>query len=112
MTGSIPEDQLTLRRSPDADGVVVILEGELDLATAPQLERALREVQATSPGRILIDLRDLGFMDSTGLAVIVRAQLAADTSGHRLALGHPPPQVKRLLQITGLVDLFTFEDPD
>ena len=70
--GSIAIERLT-----DAQGVVVALHGELDLATARELELHLREIEATHPGRLVIDLTDLEFMDSTGLAVMIRAHQSA-----------------------------------
>lgn len=99
-----------LRRHTDALGPRLDLEGELDLASAPQLEQALRDATATSPGRILIDLGELAFMDCIGVGVLIRAQDAADAGGHQLALAHAPQQVRRLLELTQLIDRFTFED--
>ena len=62
-----------------ADGEVRIeLTGELDLATSPALERTLQDVTAsTGGGRVVVDLRGLSFMDSTGLRVVMRWDGAA-----------------------------------
>lgn len=59
--------------------------GELDLATAPQLERTLRETQQQAR-LILLDLRELTFMDSAGVHTIVNASIAARQLGRRLVL--------------------------
>jgi stage II sporulation protein AA (anti-sigma F factor antagonist) len=59
---------------------------------------------------LLIDLSRLDFMDSTGLAVMIRAQRAAQANGHRLSLRHGPTHILRLFELTGLLDHFTFED--
>jgi anti-sigma B factor antagonist len=99
-----------IQRHTDSHGVVVTLRGELDLASAPALERVLREIKETQPGRIVIDLRPLDFMDCTGLSLIFRAQQHADANGYLLALRRGPCQVQRLFQLTDLVDHFTFLD--
>lgn len=102
--------QLELHQGTDEHGVVLQLDGELDLASAPRLELALREIGATNPGRILLDLRGLGFMDSSGISVIMQAQRAAEVHGHQLALRRGPNQVQRLFRLTGILDRLTFQD--
>lgn len=94
----------------DPHGVRVRLTGELDLASAPELDRLLSELAGDGHDRVLIDLSDLEFMDSTGLAVIVRAHRDAAANGHHVALRRGSPQVQRLFEITGLVDRLAFED--
>ncbi len=101
--------RLAIRRVVDARGVILALRGELDLATAPELESQLRAIEASHPGRVLIDLGGLEFMDSTGLGVMVRAHKAAQANGHRLAFRPGPHQVQRLFELTGMLDRFTFE---
>jgi anti-sigma B factor antagonist len=109
IAGGPAPGSIAIERLTDAQGVVVALHGELDLATARELELHLREIEATHPGRLLIDLTDLEFMDSTGLAVMIRAHQSAQTNGHRLAFRPGPPQVQRLFELTGMLDRFTFE---
>jgi anti-sigma B factor antagonist len=101
---------LQIQRNADAHGVVIALRGELDLGSAPHFEQQLGEIQETPPGRILIDLRSLDFIDCTGIALMIRAQQSAHANGHRLALRRGPRQVQRLFQLTGLLDHFTFVD--
>jgi anti-sigma B factor antagonist len=102
--------QLEMQRHADPQGMVLSLRGEVDLGSAAELERELREIQETRPERIVIDLRGLDFMDCTGLAVMVRVQQSADANGHLLALRRGPAQVQRLFQLTGLLHRFTFLD--
>ncbi|MFZ0217377.1 MAG: STAS domain-containing protein [Candidatus Dormiibacterota bacterium] len=115
MTGVSSHDAATPRhlridRQLDANGIILALTGELDLASAPELDRQLRELEAANPGRLLIDLSALEFMDSTGIALLVRARQAARTNGHQLALRRGPAQIQRLFALTRLTDHFTFED--
>ena len=55
--------QLVIEKTQQRDAVVLVLSGELDLASAPMLERELREAEATGPTRVVIDLGGLAFMD-------------------------------------------------
>lgn len=106
---------LNIRHVTDDRGVVLELAGELDLESAPELDRRLRQLAAANSGRpnsgrLLIDLSGLEFMDSSGLAVMVRAQRDASENGHRLALRPGPTQVQRLFELTGMLERFAFED--
>lgn len=102
--------QFRTARHADAQGVVLALRGELDLASAPALERELSEIAATGSGRILIDLAGLDFMDGAGLGVLLRAQRNAHAGGRPLQLRRPTRQVQRLFVLTDLVDHFVFSD--
>ena len=99
---------LGIRRSKDAEGEVVALNGELDLSSAPELEALMREIESSGPDRILVDLHELKFMDSSGLALLIRAQQMTRAGGHRLELRPGPNQVQRLFEMTGTLDRFTF----
>lgn len=83
--------------------VLVAVRGELDLATAPQLEEALLP-RLQEGGHALLDLRELEFMDSTGVRVIVAAHLAAQDHGGRLSVVRTSPDspVGRVLEVSGL----------
>ncbi len=82
---------------------VITVEGELDMNTATDLERELEGPLAAGQARLLIDLGRCEFIDSTGIALIVRSWQALDGDGHeRFALCGIGQQVKRVLDITGL----------
>ena len=83
----------------------VTVTGELDLVSAPVLERELERAYGLDADVILLDLRGLGFMDSTGLHLLVKAQQRAEEAGRRLALTRGGEQVQRLLDLTGVADL-------
>jgi anti-sigma B factor antagonist len=93
--------------------VVVAVRGELDLATAPQLEDALLP-RLHDGGVALLDLRGLDFMDSTGVRVIVAAHLAAQEHGGRLSVLRTAPDsaVGRVLEISGLDSVLDVVDGD
>jgi anti-anti-sigma factor len=91
-------------RSEQQDGVFVIaVEGELDMNTATDLERELEGPLAAAQESLLIDLSRCEFIDSTGIALIVRSWQTLDVDGNeRFALCGIGHQVKRVLDITGL----------
>jgi anti-anti-sigma factor len=99
-----------IEKRREQDAVVLTLSGELDLASAPMLERELLDAEATGPSRLVIDLAGLAFMDSTGLQALLRARERANSNGHELALRRAPHQVQRVFELTKTVDAFTFED--
>jgi anti-anti-sigma factor len=82
----------------------VSVRGELDLSTAPKLEGPLEEALASEEGSVLIDLAECEFIDSTGIALIVRAwqRLGSGENGRALVICSQNDQVRRVLEITGL----------
>ena len=89
---------------------VISVSGELDLASSPALEVELERLAAGSAPLVIVDLRELEFMDSTGLSVLVRAHQRAQESGQRFGLVNGSHQVKRLLSLTGVADRLTLAD--
>ena len=100
-----------ITQSPSGDSVVVELQGELDIAGAPELERQLSSLTETGVNRIVIDLRSLDFMDSTGLSVLIRLRRAAESAGCRVALRRGNERIERLLERSGTREEFVFVDP-
>jgi anti-anti-sigma factor len=91
--------------SHEGDGMVrLALRGELDLSSAEQIENALRQVEQDSPPLLVLDLRDLTFMDSTGLRLLVSADARARDASRRLAIVQGPETVHRVFRMTGLDD--------
>lgn len=101
-------DLLSLTSWREGRHAVVAVCGELDLATAPLLERTLAElVDDQSCFSIAIDLHELGFMGSTGLVVLLNALNHAHAGGVEMSLARPSYAVIRTLQIAGLDSTFT-----
>ena len=82
----------------------ISVRGELDLSTAPELEVPLDQTLESDEGSVLIDLTQCEFIDSTGIALIVRAwqRLQDGDNGRALVLCSQNDQVRRVLEITGL----------
>lgn len=96
---------LTTRMETGADGTTTVYaEGDIDLATEGILREALaRALERT--GSIIIDVGDVGFIDSSGLNALVWGHQQAQTSGGSLRLRRPSPMLCRLLEITALESL-------
>ena len=89
----------------EEDGVVrLVLSGELDLSSATQIEEVLKDLEEEGPSLIVLDLRELTFMDSTGLRVMVSADARARDNSRRLVIVQGPEAVHRVFRITGLDD--------
>lgn len=89
---------------------VISVSGELDLASSPALQEELDRVATSDSQMLIIDLRELDFMDSTGLSVLVRAHQRIEEQGRQLAMVKGPQQVQRLLSLTGVADRLTLVD--
>jgi anti-sigma B factor antagonist len=89
--------------SEGVDGGWVHVAGDLDLATAPRLNEALRNLEHETR-LIVVDLREITFLDAAGLHVIVDASIGARRDGRRLLLVGPSVPVQRVFALTGTSD--------
>jgi anti-anti-sigma factor len=80
----------------------VALTGDLDLSTAKRAEQAIEDAEKAGRSLLVIDLRRLSFMDSTGLRVIVSADKRAKRAGRRAVIVQGPAAVRRVFEITRL----------
>jgi anti-sigma B factor antagonist len=95
---------------PEGDWMVVYLQGEVDLASAPQLRRGIYELIDNGSQRIAVDLTGVEFMDSTGLGVLIGALKRVREGGGALVLAGIRPAVSRVFEITGLDRIFTIHE--
>jgi anti-sigma B factor antagonist len=101
---------LTISSAVDNGAVKLVLEGELDLAGAGQMEAHLATVEREAPARVVIDLGRLAFIDSTGLRLLLQADARAREHGYELVLRPGAPSVQRVFEVTGALDVLRFED--
>jgi anti-sigma B factor antagonist len=88
------------------DGEVhVSLRGEIDLVTAPALTALLDEVVDERPSRVVVDMAEVGFLDSSGLSALVHARNRLHDQDGRLAVRAPSPALRKLLALTHLYDI-------
>ena len=89
---------------------VIRLHGELDIDAAPDLERALLRSRPAGQ-RVVLDLSELQFMDSTGLRVLLRARAAAEEGHWEIFLRDVPSNIRRLFDMTGVHEALPSEAP-
>jgi anti-sigma B factor antagonist len=89
---------------------VVAVSGELDLASGPELEAQLDQLTGPDVQLVVIDLRGLDFMDSTGLSILVRAHQRLAGEGCEMGLVKGSQQVQRLLDLTGVAERLRLVD--
>lgn len=90
---------LSVERHDDAEGPVVTVTGDLDITTADRLERALLDVEASSPELLHLDLRGVEFFDSTGLQMVLDAQVRAKDAGRRLLVVAGDGEARRVIEL-------------
>jgi anti-anti-sigma factor len=97
-------------RERDA-GALVQLFGELDVAAVGDLQAELDRIQASGCEEVVVDLRELDFMDSTGLHLLLRLDANCTREGILLQLVPGPAAVQRLFEVTGTDARFDFIEP-
>lgn len=97
--------------APSSRTLVIAPIGELDLATAPQLERELLNAEANGVQHLVVDLSGVEFIDSTGLHALLRAEERAAADGRRLSLRPGPNPVQRVFRLLRVESRLSFE-PD
>lgn len=96
---------LTVQTEQRDDVVVVSVAGELDMATAPNLQDQITDLLEKGRSRLVFNLADVTFCDSTGLSVFVRAKNSCDDVGGVVRLAAPQRGVLRILEVSGLVEV-------
>lgn len=92
--------------SPECGEVVVALTGELDVDSTDALEREIRRLRLAGFDRVVVNLRGLEFIDSTGLRLLISLRNTARREGHELVVVPGPRQVQRIFELTATRSLF------
>jgi anti-sigma B factor antagonist len=101
-----PEFAITEQAS-QAGHHVIAARGEIDLFTAPDLKQVLTEAIESGQHRLVIDLSDVSFLDSTALGVLIGAVKRLRSRGGALAIVNTEPSIAKTFEITGLDQIFT-----
>lgn len=109
---SLSGEQFSCDVVPERDHVRVVPVGELDMASCPALEQTIRELRDAGFDHIVLDLRQLCFLDSTGLRLLLELSAAARANSHRLELIEGPPDVQRVIELTRTRGVLPFRDAD
>jgi anti-sigma B factor antagonist len=100
-----PEFSLS-KESLDSDRHVVAVSGEIDLFTAPELKASLSESIESGHSRIVVDLTDTTFLDSTALGVLIGAVKRLRSRDGRLTIVNVDDNIAKTFEITGLDQIF------
>lgn len=100
-----PRIQVSVRH--EADAAIVRVQGEVDLRTSPELRGAFLELLEQRPGRIIVDLSDVHYVDSSGVGTIVELKRRAMRDRSEVILVGLQPRVRSLFEITRLEQFFT-----
>ena len=103
----VEQRPFTITASRALGRVVLTLRGELDVATAPALGEALRDLNERGDVDVVIDLAQLQFIDSRGLGVLLHGHRTLKERGGTLTLSDPRPHVRKVLEITAMTQVFT-----
>ena len=94
--------QVVARASPASSAAELRVEGELDIASAPELVTALERLLAADHRVLVLELADLSFLDCAGMRPIRSALCSLRCRGGSLVIRHPQPLVERALELAGL----------
>jgi len=98
-------------RTDRREGIAVVsFEGEMDISEADRIDQELRLVEKDQPPLLVLDLRDLTFLDSTGLRLVLEADSRAREEGRRMAIIPGPDVVHRIFLIAMLDKRLEFID--
>ena len=99
---------VAVQRSPGC--AVVSVSGELDIATAPQLTEALAEAAAMAGERVVVNLLETSFIDSTGLTTLFRAHKDSNGNGFAIVCGPDNVEIRRVIDLMGFDEVFTIHE--
>ena len=101
---------LEIGTSRTREEYVIELAGELDLSGVARVGEVFAAALDTDAREIVLDLRDLQFLDSTGVYAILKAERLASARDRSFVIVRGPRQVQRIFEISGIVDLLSFSD--
>ena len=108
MSDFLGSKAFSVRTERHGAAAVVVPTGELDIATAQALEQELESAFESDADRVVLDLRELEFIDSSGLRTLLTARRQAEDAGQRFSLVAGHRGLERTLEIAGVHKVFTW----
>ena len=102
----------SIERQLEQDRARVIVRGELDVETGPRLQEELLAAEASAPATLVLDLSDVSFFDSTGLQIVLDAEVRAREQQRKLVVLPGDGEPLRVLELAEVADRLTLEEPD
>jgi anti-anti-sigma factor len=98
---------LEIETEREGDSITIALSGEMDVSTVQRLDLAIRRAEEADVGRIVLDLSELAFLDSTGLSVLLKAGARHRENGNRLRfIPSNHDAVQRVIAMTDTGEMF------
>jgi anti-anti-sigma factor len=104
----VPQAPFEMESANDGETGLLTLSGELDIATVPRVEEAVERILATGAKRLTLDLRELDFIDSSGLRMCIVLDQRATSEGWTLGLTRPPRQALTAFRVSGVEEALPF----
>jgi anti-anti-sigma factor len=106
-SGDLAGKPLEIQTRREGDAITIVLSGEMDLSTTRRLDRAIRKAEEADVGRIVLDLSDLSFLDSTSLSLLLETGARHRENGNRLRfVPSNHDAVQRVISLTDTGDMF------
>jgi anti-anti-sigma factor len=107
---SVRPARFTVDSDRRGGAVLLKMTGELDIATVPQAERAIEDALAAGSEQLIVDLRELAFIDSSGLRLFIVVADRAQENGWELTIVRPPEPARTVFRLTGAEGNLPFAD--
>jgi anti-sigma B factor antagonist len=99
-----------VERQKTDEAVRIVVRGELDMETGPRAEEEIRRAEQDHPPVLVLDLREVTFFDSTGLQIVLDADVRAREEGRRFVVAPGDGEPRRVLELAEVTDRLTLED--
>ena len=99
---------LGIKKAKEGNTLTISLEGRLDTTTAPQLEGELKDALDGSVENLVMDMKELAYISSAGLRVLLSAQKIMNKQGN-MVVRNASEEVKEIFDVTGFADILTIE---
>jgi anti-sigma B factor antagonist len=99
-----------LERQLSSGTARIVVRGELDLSTGPRVEEEIRRAEADRPETMILDLREVTFFDSTGLQLVLDADVRAREEGRTLIVAPGDGEPRRILELAEVADRLRLEE--
>ena len=93
-----------IERHDEADGIRIVVRGEVDMTTGDRFEREVLAAEERQPATLTIDLTGVDFLDSTGLQIVLDADVRAQAAGHRLVVLSGEGEAARVFALAEVAD--------
>ena len=98
---------IDIRHQDEGDSVRIVVRGEVDMTTGDRLERAILEAEERGAATVTLDLSGVDFLDSTGLQLVLDADVRAKQAGRRLVVAAGDGEAARVFALTAVADRLT-----